>query len=124
MRTENGRAAAASNSSRHACGMGARSMQVFWIIRCRPVGVMAVGPRKVVLARVRGMSRPLLEFGGGSGEILRDLLHLHSFSEAKALISAADGLPTATTGTHLIVLLKPGGGGIFDDRRWGNLNDR
>ena len=32
------------------------------------------------------MSRPLLEFGGGSGEILRDLLHLRSVSEAEALI--------------------------------------
>ena len=29
------------------------------------------------------MSRPLLEFGGGSGEILRDLLHLRSVSEAE-----------------------------------------
>ena len=33
-----------------------------------------------------GMSRPLLEFGGGSGEILRDLLHLRSVSEAETLI--------------------------------------
>ena len=38
-----------------------------------------------------GMSRPLLEFGGGSGEILRDLLHLRSVSEAEALISCAEG---------------------------------
>ena len=38
-----------------------------------------------------GMSRPLLEFGGGSGEILRDLLHLRSVSEAEALISGAEG---------------------------------
>ena len=37
------------------------------------------------------MSRPLLEFGGGSGEILRDLLHLRSVSEAEALISGAEG---------------------------------
>ena len=36
------------------------------------------------------MSRPLLEFGGGSGEILRDLLHLRSVSEAEALISGAE----------------------------------
>ena len=35
-------------------------------------------------------SRPLLEFGGGSGEILRDLLHLRSVSEAEALISGAE----------------------------------
>ena len=38
-----------------------------------------------------GMSRPLLEFGGGSGDILRDLLHLRSVSEAEALISGAEG---------------------------------
>ena len=37
------------------------------------------------------MSRPLLEFDGGSGEILRDLLHLRSVSEAEALISGAEG---------------------------------
>ena len=37
------------------------------------------------------MSRPLLEFGGGSGDILRDLLHLRSVSEAEALISGAEG---------------------------------
>ena len=37
------------------------------------------------------MSRPLLKFGGGSGEILRDLLHLRSVSEAEALISGAEG---------------------------------
>ena len=37
------------------------------------------------------MSRPLLEFGGGSGEILPDLLHLRSVSEAEALISRAEG---------------------------------
>ena len=37
------------------------------------------------------MSRPLLEFGGGLGEILRDLLHLRSVSEAEALISGAEG---------------------------------
>ena len=37
------------------------------------------------------MSRPLLEFGGGSGEILRDLLHLRSVSAAEALISGAEG---------------------------------
>ena len=37
------------------------------------------------------MSRPLLEFGGGSGEILRDLLHLRSVSEVEALISGAEG---------------------------------
>ena len=34
-----------------------------------------------------GMSRPLLEFGGGSGEILRDLLHLRSVSERHICIS-------------------------------------
>ncbi len=34
---------------------------------------------------------------------------------------AADGLPTATTGTHLIVLSTRGGGGIVDDRRWGKF---
>ena len=33
---------------------------------------------------------------------------------------AADGLPTATTGTHLIAL-STRGGGIFDDRRWGKF---
>ena len=38
----------------------------------------------------KGMSRPLLEFCGGSGEILRDLLHLRSVSEAEALISGAE----------------------------------
>ena len=37
------------------------------------------------------MSRPLLEFGGGSGEILRDLHHLRSVSEAEAVISGAEG---------------------------------
>ena len=37
------------------------------------------------------MSRPLLEFGGGSGDILRDLLHLRIVSEAEALISRAEG---------------------------------
>ena len=37
------------------------------------------------------MSRPLLEFGGGSGDILRDLLHLRSVVEAEALISGAEG---------------------------------
>ena len=36
------------------------------------------------------MSRPLVEFGGGSGEIPRDLLHLRSVSEAEALISGAE----------------------------------
>ena len=44
-----------------------------------------------MLPRLSGMSRPLLEFGGGSGEILRDLLHLRSVSEAEALISGAEG---------------------------------
>ena len=39
----------------------------------------------------QGMSRPLLEFGGGSGDILRDLLHLRSVFEAEALISGAEG---------------------------------
>ena len=34
---------------------------------------------------------------------------------------AADGLPTATTGTRLIVVLNQGGGGNFDDRRWGKF---
>ena len=34
---------------------------------------------------------------------------------------AADGLPTATTGTHLIVL-STRGGGIFNDRRWGKFD--
>ena len=37
------------------------------------------------------MSRPLLKFGGGSGDILRDLLHLRSVFEAEALISGAEG---------------------------------
>ena len=37
------------------------------------------------------MSRPLLEFGGGSGEILRDPLHLRRVAEAEALISGAEG---------------------------------
>ena len=36
---------------------------------------------------------------------------------------AADGLPTAPTGTRLIVVINQGWG-IFDDRRWGILNDR
>lgn len=37
------------------------------------------------------MSRPLLEFGGGSGDILRDLFHLYSVSETEALVSRAEG---------------------------------
>ena len=37
------------------------------------------------------MSRPLLEFGGGLGEILCDLFHLRSVSEAEPLISGAEG---------------------------------
>ena len=36
------------------------------------------------------MSRPLLKFGGGSGDILRDLLFLHRLSEAEALISGTE----------------------------------
>ena len=37
------------------------------------------------------MSRPQLEVGRGSGEILRDLFHLRSVSDAEALISGAEG---------------------------------
>ena len=37
-----------------------------------------------------GMSRPLLKFGGGSDDILRDLLFLHRLSEAEALISGTE----------------------------------
>jgi len=37
-----------------------------------------------------GMSRPLLKLGGGFGDILRDLL-LHRITEAKALVSGAEG---------------------------------
>ena len=35
-----------------------------------------------------------------------------------------DGLPTAPTGHRFVNPIQPGGGGIFDDRRWGILNDR
>ena len=37
------------------------------------------------------MSRPLVEVGGGAGEMRRDLLHLRRVSEAEALISGAEG---------------------------------
>ena len=42
----------------------------------------ALQPRQAFAVLRAGMSRPLLEFGGGSGEILRDLLHLRSVSDA------------------------------------------
>ena len=47
------------------------------------------------------MSRPLLEFGGGSGEILRDLLHLRSVSEAEALISGGGPRSVAAYQCHV-----------------------
>ena len=64
-----------------------------------PVGAIRIFPNprnclpqiRALCAQTQGMSRPLLEFGGGSGDILRDLLHLHSVFEAEALISGAEG---------------------------------
>ena len=37
------------------------------------------------------MSRPLLKPGGGSGDILSDVLHLRGVSEAETVISGAEG---------------------------------
>ena len=37
------------------------------------------------------MSRPLLKLGGGSGDILRDVLDLPGISETETLISGAEG---------------------------------
>ncbi len=37
------------------------------------------------------MSRSLLKLGGGSGDILCDLLHLPGVSEAEAVISGTEG---------------------------------
>ena len=37
------------------------------------------------------MSRPLLKLGGGSGDILSDVLHLPGVSEAETVISGAEG---------------------------------
>ena len=41
--------------------------------------------------RCRGMSRPLLKLGAGSGDILSDVLRLPGVSEAETVISGAEG---------------------------------
>ena len=43
--------------------------------RCAPYDAAAYRYPQSVEARIVGMSRPLLKFGGGSVEILRDVLH-------------------------------------------------
>ena len=60
------------------------------------------------------MSRPLVEFGGGSGEIPRDLLHLRSVSEAEALISGAEGRDQLRHGSMSLQAPDP----VAASRRW------
>ncbi len=60
------------------------------------------------------MSRPLVEFGGGSGEIPRDLLHLRSVSEAEALISGAEGRDQLRHGSMSLQAPEPRGS-VADD---------
>ena len=65
------------------------------------------------MAMIGGMSRPLLKLGGGSGEILRDLVHFHRVSEAEALISGAEGGDELRHIRASLQALEPRGG--FED---------
>ena len=48
--------------------------------------------------RCRGMSRPLLKLGGGSGDILSDVLRLPGVSEAETVIFGRGGPRRAAVG--------------------------
>ena len=61
------------------------------------------------------MSRPLLKLGGGSGDILSDVLHLPGVSEAETVISGAEGRDELR---HIRMSLQaPEPFGCFEDTR-------
>ena len=63
------------------------------------------------------MSRPLLKLGGGSGDILSDVLHLPGVSEAETVISGAEGRDELR---HIRMSLQaPEPFGCFEDTRGG-----